>query len=395
MCMISFEEAQELLLNNISLCSSTEQIALTNALHRTVAKNIIAPISMPPFNQSAMDGYAICISPNETSYSVIGEIKAGDPATITLSKGQAVRIFTGAQVPDTAQAVIPQENVTVSGNHINIDVPIVENANIRLLGEQIKQGAVALQEKTKLNPAAIGYLTSLGITDIEVFKKINVTVIVTGNELITPGTKLPEGSIYESNSIMLKTALEATQNASCIISKVKDNLEATINTIDKAITSSDIVILTGGISVGDYDFVSLALEKLSIKKVFYKVKQKPGKPLFFGKKDNVAIFALPGNPAAALTCYYNYVYTYIHKTLGNKTNPLPIVYLSSLFNYKKKGTRAQFLKAYYDNTGVTILEGQSSAMLNTYALSNAFVYIDESKTEITKGEKVKTILLPS
>ena len=155
------------------------------------------------------------------------------------------------------------------------------------------------------------------------------------------------------------------------------------------------MILTGGISVGDYDFVSLALEKLSVKKVFYKVKQKPGKPLYFGKKDDVAIFALPGNPAAALTCYYNYVHTYIHKALGNKTPPLSIVYLPSLSNYKKKGTRAQFLKAYYDNTGVMILEGQSSAMLNTYALSNAYVYIDESKTEITKGEEVKTILLPS
>lgn len=393
--MISFEEAQELLLDNISLCSTTEQISLSNALHRTVAKDIISPISMPPFNQSAMDGYAICISSTETSYSVIGEIKAGDPAKITLNKGQAVRIFTGAQVPDTAQAVIPQENVTVSGNHIHINTPIIENANIRPLSEQIKQGDIALRKGTKLNPAAIGYLASLGITEVTVFKKVTVTVIVTGNELITPGTKLPEGSIYESNSIMLKTALEASKNVSCTISKVKDNLNATIDTIDKAIASSDIVILTGGISVGDYDFVSLALEKLLVKKIFYKVKQKPGKPLFFGKKGEVAIFALPGNPAAALTCYYNYVYTYIHKSLGNKTEPLSIAFLPSLSNYQKKGTRAQFLKAYYDNTGVTILEGQSSAMLNTYALSNAFVYINESKTSITKGEEVKTILLPS
>lgn len=391
--MISVEEAQDILLNNVTLCSSTEAISLVDGLHRIVAQDIIAPISLPPFNQSAMDGYALCLA-EESNYNVIGEIKAGDPAEIVLSKGEAVRIFTGAQVPETAQAVIPQENVTVSGNHITINTAIVKIANIRPLGEQIKQGEIALQKGSILNPAAIGYLGGLGITEINVYKKLTVTLITTGNELITPGNKLPKGSIYESNSIMLKAALEATQNVSCVINSVKDNLEATIKNINKAITTSDIVIITGGISVGDYDFVSVALEKLSVVKLFYKVKQKPGKPLYFGKKDDVAIFALPGNPAAALTCFYNYVYTYMHIALRNNTKLLSTLQLPSLSTYQKKGNRAQFLKAYYDDTGVTILEGQSSAMLYTYAQANALIYIDEHKSAITKGEKVTTILLP-
>ncbi len=391
--MISVEEAQDILLNNVTLYSSTEYISLEDTLHRILAIDVIAPISQPPFNQSAMDGYAICIS-DESPYTLIGEVKAGDPAEISLHKGEAVRIFTGAQVPDTTQAVIAQENVTVLNNKIVIDVPITANSNIRPLGEQIKQGNIALHTGTKLNAAAIGYLASLGITKVEVFTKISVNIVVTGNELITPGNTLSKGSIYESNSMMLKTALEATQNVSCNINIVKDNLQATIDTIKNAIASSDIVVITGGISVGDYDFVSLALEELCVEKLFYKVKQKPGKPLYFGKKEGVAIFALPGNPAAALTCFYNYVYPYIHTSLRNNTAPLSRLHLPSLSTFQKKGNRAQFLKAYYNNNGVTILEGQSSAMLYSYAQANALVYLDEHTSSITKGEVVKTIILP-
>jgi len=193
---------------------------------------------------------------------------------------------------------------------------------------------------------------------------------------------------------MLKAAIEATQNISCKIITVKDDLATTTNAIDIAIQESDLVIITGGISVGDYDYVGRALDQIGVSQLFYKVKQKPGKPLYFGKKGDTAIFALPGNPAAALTCYYYYIHPYIHKSLGNTGDALTITYQPCQTSFTKKGTRAQFLKAFCDESGVTILDGQSSAVLYTYALSNALVFIDEDQMSIAQGEKVKTILLP-
>ena len=175
---------------------------------------------------------------------------------------------------------------------------------------------------------------------------------------------------------------------------VEDNYTKTLTKLDKVITENDMVVITGGISVGDYDFVGKALQELAVNQIFYKVKQKPGKPLFFGKKENTIVFALPGNPAAALSCFYLYVNPSLQKMIGNVDYTFTKVKAKSTSKYIRKGDRAHFLKAIYKNQTVTILEGQSSAMQQTFALANALVFVQEHIDIININDTVEVILLP-
>ena len=287
-----------------------------------------------------------------------------------------------------------QERVTNTETTITIEGLVNENDNIRPLGEQVLKGALALKKNTLMSPAAIGYLFSLGITEVSVFQKPSIALITTGNELVEPGQILEHGKIYESNSGMIESALQQLDINNISKHKIKDDYSSTLETLKNAIASHDLVIITGGISVGDYDFVGKALQELKVEEVFYKVKQKPGKPLFFGKKENSLVFALPGNPAAALSCFYIYVYTALQILQNSSSINLPRISAKSQTNYIKKGDRSQFLKAIYKNGKASILEGQSSAMLQTFAVSNALVYVPSDHSEIKKGDEIEVILLP-
>lgn len=359
-----------------------------------LSQDVSSPINMPPFRQSAMDGYALKLH-NDLEYRHKGEIKAGDDHQIILKKGEATRIFTGAPVPETANAVMMQEKVITNGNIIVIEHHIPKEHNIRPLGEQVKEGEIALKKGTILTPAAIGYLTSLGITEVSVYKKPSIALVTTGNELIKAGQPLSYGKIYESNSTMLQNALYNLKFYDVTLHKVADDYKKTKSKLQSVINQNDLVIVTGGISVGDYDFVGKSLLELNIQEIFYKVKQKPGKPLFFGKKEDTLIFALPGNPAAALSCFYTYVYIALQKMMNRETLELPRVKAKSLSNFEKRGDRPQFLKAIYTNGEVEILEGQNSSMLQTFALSNALVFIPGIVSNISLNDIVEVILLPS
>lgn len=391
--MISIEKAIQLVKKNIKpiLVKTTKPIEKAGGYF--LYEDIYSPINMPPFRQSAMDGYVLNLH-DDLTYNLIGEVKAGDAHHPILKKGEAFRIFTGAAVPDTANAVMMQEKVKASGNKIVIEHQINKAHNIRPLGEQVKTGDLALKKGTKLTPAAIGYLSSLGIKNVSVFKKPSIAIVTTGNELIEPGQDLPFGKIYESNSKMLLAALYSLKFYDVTIHKVEDAYDKTVSKLNSVINENDLVIITGGISVGDYDFVGKALKKLQVEEVFYKVKQKPGKPLFFGKKAKTSIFALPGNPAAALTCFYVYVFIALQNMMNRDTVELPRIQAKSVSNFSKKGDRPQFLKAVYNDGKVEILEGQSSAMQHTFAVSNALVFASEEVSKINKNDMVETILLP-
>lgn len=392
--MISVKEAVQIVKNTAQplLKKTTKPVAKAGGY--VLFEDIKSPINMPPFRQSAMDGYAISLH-DSLDYNLIDEVKAGDGHQPQLKKGDAIRIFTGAAVPDTANAVMMQEKVKTNGSTISLEHQIHENINIRPLGEQVKTGEIALKKGTKLTPAAIGYLTSLGITEVAVLKKPNIALVTTGNELIKAGQPLTYGKIYESNSTMLQNALYNLKFYDITFHKIEDNYEKTKSKLESVIQENDLVIATGGISVGDYDFVGKALKELQVKELFYKVKQKPGKPLYFGKKEDSLIFALPGNPAAALSCFYAYVYIALQKMMDRQDIELPRILAKSKSKFTKRGDRPQFLKAIYNNKNVEILEGQNSSMLQTFALSNALVFIPENVSEININDDVEVILLPS
>ncbi len=392
--MIDIKTAEKLILEHSQNSSKILEVNLEDALDFVLAEDVVSKIDMPPFRQSAMDGYALHIG-DATNYNVIGEVKAGDNQNPVLKKGEAVRIFTGAPVPDNANAVVMQEKVELQGTGITTQMPLAELMNIRPQGEQIKIGTIALQKGTKVKGAHIGFLASLGVTKVSVYNKPSIAIVVTGNELKTPGDLLNYGEIYESNGAMLSAVLSELGYTKRSIVTVADDYKNTKNTLEEAIQNYDVVIVTGGVSVGDYDFVGKALKDINVKEVFYGVKQKPGKPLFFGKRDDVPVFGLPGNPAAALSCFYIYVYPLLKKSEGGVKTQLPNVFMPLLVSYTAKGNRAQFLKARIQEEGVEILGGQSSAMIRAFGDANALVFLPENSTEVNKGDKVKTILLPT
>ena len=391
--MISVNQAIAIVQSSVEPTSQTEYIDISKA-HRYVLRNdIVSEINMPPFRQSAMDGYALCLH-DDFTYKLVGEVKAGDPINPIVKKGECVRIFTGAPVPDTANAVIMQERVSVDEDCITIDRAVKSNDNIRPAGEQVKKGQTALKKDTLLTPAAIAFATSLGVTEVAVYKKPSIAILVTGNELIKAGKSLQYGQIYESNAVMLTSALIGVGFNKITNYKVADNYKDTLSLLKEIISNHDMVLVSGGISVGDYDFVGKALGALSVTELFYKVKQKPGKPLFFGKKENKIIFALPGNPGAALTCFYIYVQLALQKLSGNAAYTTTKLKAKSKSAFTKKGDRAQFLKASYQLDGVEILDGQSSSMLHTFATGNALVYVSEECNSIKINDEVEVILLP-
>ncbi|WP_299778598.1 gephyrin-like molybdotransferase Glp [uncultured Formosa sp.] len=389
--MISVQQALHII-DSTMISHHIKKVKISKSLGSILAEDISAPINMPSFRQSAMDGYAIIWS-DKTDYKVTEESKAGDAKHITLPPLEAVRIFTGAKVPDDADTVIMQEHVTRQDNTITITKMPRQGANVRPIGEQVHKGDCVLKKGLVLNEAAIGFLAGLGIKKVAVYNTPKVSILVTGNELQKQGKPLKEGAIYESNSVMLHMALHRFGVQKVKTFTAKDTLKATKKAIHKALDYGDILLISGGISVGDYDFVKEALNINHVDELFYKINQKPGKPLWFGKKDQQFVFALPGNPASALTCFYVYVLPILKKYAGYNAYHLPRILAKIDSEFKNTTGKTLFLKAYYKEGNVSILPSQQSSMLNTFATSNVLVTIPEDVEYINKEDKVTCIRL--
>lgn len=390
--MISVQEAQYII-ENLTFTQTVVTKSLSQSLDFVLAQDIISPIHMPPFAQSAMDGYALKFG-DGLNFDIIAEIQAGSDLHPTLNAGEATRIFTGAAVPKSADAVIMQEKTIRNEQHLTIEELPKTSANIRPKGEQIKAGDIALKAHTRLTPAAIGFLAGLGIDKVKVYQKPRIGIAVTGNELVAAGTVLQRGQIYESNGIMLQTVLQDAGFEVQQIEHVKDDYATTLAQLSKQIDSCDFVLISGGISVGDYDFVGKALLELGTKQLFYKIRQKPGKPIFLGQKEHCTIFALPGNPASALSCFYLYVLKALKRASGDHSFQLKTLTIPMEETYHKKGNRANFLKAKLTPNGVKVLHGQSSAMLHSFAEADALVFIPETQMTTPQGSLVTAYLLP-
>ena len=388
--MIKVEEALTIIEAN-SAKMPAQQIAVSKALGYVLAEKVISPIHMPPFRQSAMDGYAF-IHSIKHQYDIVSTSQAGDHSNLKLNANEAVRIFTGAFVPDDADTVVMQEHVIANKNSILIAAMPAKSANIRPKGEQIAKDDIVFEAGTLMTPAAIGFLASLGITEIKVHKKPKVAVLITGNELVKPGKKKKKGKIYESNSVMLQAALETIGIKKTKVYSVKDNLKATKKALKSILKKYDIVLISGGISVGDYDFVKEALLQNDVKELFYKINQKPGKPMFFGSKNETLVFALPGNPASSLTNFYIYVVPAIKSRIGFLEIHKTKVIRKLNSDLKNNTGKTLFLKAKYNETHVEVLNSQSSAMLNTFAVANSLLIVPEGIEEYKKGQLVT--LLP-
>lgn len=391
MNLISIKDALEKVIKHVG-SGKVSSNDLLNSVNHYLAEDVISSIDLPGFNNSAMDGYVFRMEDYEKgnrTFSQTFEVKAGDQIPQNISTNNCYRIFTGAPVPENGTLVIMQEHISVNGNQVTIEEEDSNYfQNIRSQGEQIKKEEIALQKGTKLSPAAIGYLASLGFSKIKTFAHPRTSILTTGDELIEPGKPLESGKIYESNSYALASAFKNEGINPAIISGIPDNYSETLACIKEQIEKNDFIILTGGISVGDYDFVGKALKELGVETHFYKVNQKPGKPFFFGKKGSCSIFALPGNPAAAMTCFYYYVRPAIRAFMGDKDPKAKSLLLPLNKDFKVKGSRDLLLKSSINHSKVEILDGQSSNMMHTFALANAITEISADKKLYKVGDLV-------
>jgi molybdopterin molybdotransferase len=386
--MISVDEARAKILENIPY-SRMATVPLAGALGSVLAEAIVSPIDTPPFDQSAMDGYAFAFDvTNPTpALSVEREIQAGENPVKPVLPGQAVRIYTGAKLPPGTDSVIMQEKTIAEGNKILLkDNSIRKGTNVRVQGSQTKKGAVALEESSLLTPAALAFLAGLGIGHLKIFTKPAISIIVTGNELEPNGGSITGGKIYESNALGLTAALNQLGINPVSAEAVPDREEKIADAI-KSRLSSDILVLTGGVSVGQYDLVPAALEKCGVQKIFHGVRQKPGKPIYFGRKNDTLIFALPGNPGAVLTCFYQYLVPVIGRL--TRRNYYDSLVLPLENSYSRKKGLTGFLKGKTGASGVRILDKQESYLLNSFALADCLVELDENFETGKPGDPVR------
>lgn len=396
--MISVREAQEkITANHLSL--EAEEIQLSESNGRILTDDIISPVDHPFFNQSAVDGYAIrSIELPENGFEtkdfkITVEIKAGDTQDFEVGENEAIRIFTGAPVPSDCDTVIMQEYAINDRDILRFTKFSKQGSNIRKKGEQIHKGEVALENGETITPASIGFLASLGISQFEVSQIPKVSVIVTGNEFIRNNENLAVGKIFESNGIMLRNLLSELSIQSDYITCIDDK-NVLLKATEENISKNDIVIITGGVSVGDYDFTTWVTEQLGFEIIFHKVAQKPGKPILFARRDKKVIFGLPGNPRAVFVCFYEYVYPFINKSMGKKNIFLPELKLRISKDFLKKDERALFLAGKIENNEVVILEKQDSHMLQSISQADVLIALTENKKQFIKGDIVSVHLLP-
>jgi len=393
--MISVTEAKKIISENVSSLEPVT-LSLQESAGLILAEDVHASMDIPSFPQSSMDGYAFSFEgwKKHKRLKIAGEVAAGSSETFTLNPTNTVRIFTGAAVPTGADTVIMQEKVQIENGELKIEDETIQQGNgVRLKGSEIKAGELVLGKESVLSPAAIGFLAGIGITEVKVYPNPSITIIITGNELQKPGEQLQHGQVYESNSFVLKAVLQQLHINDIKILYATDKPEVVTGTLKKALEQADVVLLTGGISVGDYDFVLQATAECDVTKLFHKIKQRPGKPLYFGKKESKLVFGLPGNPSSVLTCFYQYVVPALEK-LSKRKIGLQILHVPLERSFKKVAGLTHFLKGFYNGKTAGPLDAQESFRLSSFAKANCLIQVDEDTTALKEGELVDVYLLP-
>ncbi|TDQ19439.1 molybdopterin molybdotransferase [Algoriphagus boseongensis] len=377
------------LLKSLSIPRKSKKVNIQESLGKFTSSPVVSPMAVPSFDNSGMDGYAISWSDQGESRKVVDVIQAGASPDFELPKGCAVRIFTGAPVPKGADTVIQQELVNRVGEVIFFEAEQVSlGMNVRKAGAQCQLGEIVIPSQTQITPGTIGLLASLGILEVEVFESPKVGIILTGDEIIEIGNPLRPGQIYNANGPSLQAFLEKLGIEEIKIFKVKDEASEVTRVVREALNEVDVLLLTGGISVGDYDFVKGSLEENGVSQVFYKVKQRPGKPLFVGSMQEQLIFALPGNPASVLSCFIQYVKPILQEWMGNPEAWSGPVYLPISSDFTKKAPLTFFLKSKINQGKVEILPGQESFNLLPFGIADGLVEIPQDQEHVEEGSLV-------
>lgn len=396
--MLDYYDALQALLNELSP-SSIEDKPLLDAVGLVLAKDIMVKYDAPLFDNSAMDGYALGGELDGCQqWSIVNRIVAGDSAANTeLTTGQAVRIFTGAPIPKGTTTVVLQENTCVESGVLIVNKPVKKGQNIRYQGEELAKGSCLLPSHQCLTPAMVALLASQGYATVPVFKSLKICVFSTGNEVLEPCQPLMEGKIYDANRYLLLSWLKQSSHLITDGGILPDNQEKTEQALCKASQEFDVVITSGGVSVGEEDHVRKSIEQLG-RLVFWKLAIKPGKPFAWGEINSTKIFMLPGNPVSSLVTFQQLVIPALN-VLAGKTiqdaQPNSLMVRSD-FTVTKLQSRREFLRVNLVTSEkgfkAVLLANQGSAMLSTCVKANALAEIPP-ETAVNQGDFIKVYFL--
>ena len=393
--LLSIAEAQHLVLERARPLPA-ENVPLEVAARRVLAEPARAEIDLPPFPSSAMDGYAVRAGETPGRLGIQARIAAGKPATAALEPGQAMGIATGGVVPDGADAVIPIEYVVERGNAIEIGSAVERGDNVRPRGGDIRAGEVVVEAGSVLTPARLGALAAAGIPQVRCARRPRAAVLPTGSELRRPGEPLAAGEIYEANGLILSAQLEAAGAAVELMPAVGDDEAAHRGALEHAL-DADVVVTSGGVSVGPHDLVRRVEAELGVEEVFWRVSVKPGKPIAFGVRERTLVFGLPGNPVSALVGFVLFVEPAI-RALQGVPDPLPRFDRGRLVAARHRNperdelVRAR-LRRSEDGPLLEPLSGQESHMIARSAGADALVFVSRGEGELADGALVDYLRL--
>ena len=388
--LLTIDDALALVLDHVQALPG-EAAAVADAAGRVLAEDARARVDLPPFPSSAMDGYAVRAEETPGSLVVAGQSAAGRPAQAPLASGQAIAISTGAVVPDDADAVVPVERVERDGDAVVVE-RVEVGENVRPRGGDIREGATVVPAGTTCGPAQLGALAAAGLATVHCARRPRVAVLATGSELRTPGESLGPGEIYESNTVMLAAQLRRAGADAEVLGAVADDAEATRAALERGL-AADVLLTSGGVSVGEHDLVRGLLAELGAVEVFWRVAVKPGKPLAFSTRASTLVFGLPGNPVSSFVGFELFVRPALAALQGAR-DPAPAFLPGRLgVTVARNAARDELVRARVEAGVVQPLRGQESHMIARAALATALVLIPRGDGELAAGADVSWLSL--
>ena len=384
--LISIEEAERIIAA-FPVTVQQESVPLPDVQNRILAQDMLSPFDMPEFDKSAMDGYAYIGADHSPAYQIIETIAAGTPPSQRIHPGQCARIMTGAMIPQGADRVVKGE-CTQEKNGVMTIVSEDKNINIRRQGEDLQTGQLALARGVRLGPAQIALLASLGLAEVPVARRPRIAVITTGTELAAPGTSLQPGQIYNSNAHSLAAQIRALGAEPLPLGCVIDNAAAIVNAIASALPACDVLILSGGVSAGDFDYVPAAMKEAGCTLHFEKIAVQPGMPTVFASCGEKAAFGLPGNPVSTFVIFEVFIKPLIMRLMGHHFRPLICQAILENEYRRKQAARGLFLPLDVRHGRATIVSYHGSAHLHALSRANALLFVPAGQKEIRAGSMI-------
>jgi molybdopterin molybdotransferase len=394
--LLPVEEAARLMAEHVPPVSGIETVSLADALGRVVARDVVAAVALPPFDNSAVDGYAVrhadLAKAGDTRLQATGRVQAGSRSAAAVGAKEAIRIFTGAPMPDGADTVFMQEDVRAENGSVTVPAGLKPGANRRLMGEDLPAGAIALPAGRRLGPQDIALAAAIGVTQLEVRRRPRVAVFSTGNEIAEPGTPLGPNRLYDANRFLLLALLREAGADAHDLGILRDDPATLAPAIEAAASAHDLILTSGWVSTGEADFVRAAVESIG-KLVFWRLAIKPGRPVAMGVVRGTAFAGLPGNPVAVFVTFVHVVRPLLMRIAGASFSPVMAMPVRAAFSYRKKKGRREYVRVGLRRSEDGVIEAikhpqEGAGILTSLTETDGLAELEEDRVEVAPGSTV-------